>query len=120
MSDNKTTLSTFLSAVKPSQKLWGLQDKVTQGWVILDSILYEDTDVMPLWSSAELAQQHCIDEWASYEPCAISVSDWLEFWLADLNSDGIIIGVNWLLQGDCTEMELADFTQALAEIELLK
>ena len=84
------------------------------------SIIYQDTDVMPLWSSAELAQQHCIDQWSGYIPSEIKLADWLEFWLEDLNNDGVIIGVNWQEQGNCLEMELADFTQAVAEIELLK
>ena len=120
MTDNSNTLNNFLAQVKPKQMLWALQDKTSEDWVVLDSIAYENTEVMPLWSSTELAQQHCIDEWASYIPCAISISDWLEFWLEDLNQDGVIVGVNWLDDNEYLEMELADFTQALATIESLK
>lgn len=116
----KNILPDFLTNVQLTQNLWALQDQKSTDWVILDSIIYENTDVMPLWSSAQLAQQHCIDEWAKYVPCAISVADWLEFWLEDLNSDGIIVGINWQVQDDCLEIELADFTHALAEIESLK
>lgn len=120
MNDNNNTLNDFLTQAKPSQMLWALQDKASEDWVVLDSIAYENTDVMPLWSSAALAQQHCIDEWANYIPCEILVSDWLEFWLEDLNQDGVIIGVNWQDDDKYLEMELADFTQALATIESLK
>jgi hypothetical protein len=87
---------------------------------VLDSIAYENTEVMPLWSSAELAQQHCIEEWANYIPCEISFSDWFEFWLEDLNQDNVIVGVDWQDNDECLEMELADFTQALAQVESLK
>jgi len=120
MSESSTTLKTFLAETKSTQELWALQDKNSEDWVVLDSPNYENTDVMPLWSTPELAQLHCIDEWSGFVPSKISLSDWLEFWLEDLNEDGVIIGVNW--QGDetCLEMELADFSQALAEIESLK
>jgi hypothetical protein len=120
MNDNKGTLAEFLTQAKPNQMLWALKDKESEYWVVLDSIAYENTDVMPVWSSAELAQQHCIDEWSNYIPCEISLSDWLEFWIEDLNQDGVIVGVNWHGDDEFLEMELADFTQALATIESLK
>ena len=118
MTDNNLALTTFLSDVKPTQTLWALQDKESEDWVILDSINFENTDVMPLWSQAELARQHCCEEWKDYIPVQISVADWLEFWLEDLNEDGVIIGVNWL-EDDYLEMELAEFTQSIASIEKL-
>ena len=120
LKDNNSTLNVFLAEAKPTQLLWALQDKESEDWVVLYSIAYENTDVMPLWSSAELAQQHCIDEWANYIPCEISLADWFEFWLEDLNKDGVMVGVNWQGDDEYLEMELADFTQALADIESLK
>ena len=120
MSNNNSTLQTFLANVKPTQILWALQDKASEDWVVLDSIAYENTEVMPLWSSAELAQQHCIDEWSGYIPCEISLADWFEFWLEDLSQDNVIIGIDWQDNDESLEMDLADFTQALAEIESLK
>jgi len=120
MNDTNNVLTTFLAEAKPSQTLWALQDKASEDWVVLDSIAYENTEVMPLWSSAELAEKHCVEEWSNYIPCAISLADWFEFWLEDLNEDGVIVGVNWQDNDECLEMELADFTQALAGIESLK
>jgi len=115
-----TTLEHFLTAVKSTQTLWALQDKVSEDWVVLDSPNFENTDVMPLWSSAELAQQHCIEEWSDYSPSKISLADWFEFWLEDLNEDNVIVGINWQGDDEYLEMELSDFTQALAEVESLK
>ncbi|GAA5139610.1 DUF2750 domain-containing protein [Thalassotalea piscium] len=121
MSETNSTLNTFLSACKASQVLWALQDKASEDWVVLDSINFENTEVMPLWSSKALAQTHCIDEWESYTPCEISLSDWFEFWIEDLNEDGVIVGIDWQDNDqECLEMELSEFTQALAEIESLK
>ena len=120
MNDINSTLKDFLVQTKPTQILWALQDKASEDWVVLDSIAYEKTEVMPLWSNAALAQQHCIEEWRDYIPCEISFSDWLEFWIEDLNQDGVIVGVNWQGDDEYLEMELADFTQALATIESMK
>lgn len=121
MSENKkNTLSRFLIDVKPTQLLWALQDKESEDWVVLDSPSFENTDVMPLWSSEELAQQHCVDEWSDYAPSKISLADWFEFWIEDLNEDNVIVGVNWQGDDEYVEMELSDFTQTLVEIESLK
>jgi len=119
MNNTSNALSSFLAETKPTQSLWALQDKASEDWVVLDSIAFENTEVMPLWSSEELAQQHCIEEWSNYVPCAISLADWFEFWIEDLNEDNVIVGINWQEEGECLEMELADFTQALATVESL-
>lgn len=109
----------FFAQVKPQQTLWALQDTATEDWVVLDSINFENTDVLPLWSSQALAQQHCIEEWSDYQPAEIKLADWFEFWLEDLNEDGVIVGINWPEDGDCLELELDEFSQALAEVETL-
>ncbi|QOL24667.1 DUF2750 domain-containing protein [Thalassotalea sp. LPB0316] len=116
---NEATLSEFLNQVKPEQKFWALCEPASEDWVILDSVHFENTDVMPLWSSQALAQAHCIDEWASYQPSAITVSQWLEFWVEDLSADNIIIGINWADDNDCEELGLDEFSQKVAEIETL-
>lgn len=107
----------FMASVKKTQTMWALQDTGSEGWVILDSINFEETDVMPLWSSAELASSHCSDEWQDYTPVAISVADWLEFWVEDLAEDNVMIGVNWQGEEEYIELELAEFSQGVAEIE---
>lgn len=111
-------LTDFLNQVKSTQTLWALHDKASDGWVVLDSINFENAEVMPLWSSEELAKLHCIEEWADYVPAAISVEDWLEFWVEDLAEDNIMIGVNWQNEDDYIEQELADFSQFVSEIEV--
>lgn len=117
MTDTHIDSADFMAQVKNTQILWALQDKTSEGWVILDSINFEETDVMPLWSNAELAKEHCIDEWADYVPKAITVSDWLEFWIEDLAEDNVVIGIEWRDGGEYLEVDLADFSQMLAEVE---
>ena len=119
MKDNSHITNAFLAEVKLTQTLWALQDKESEDWVVLDSIHFENADVMPIWSSSEQAKLHCVDEWKNYIPAEISVAEWLEFWVEDLNEDGVIIGVNWPEDGDCHELELSEFTQGIASIEAL-
>ena len=118
MSTDKT-LKSFLEQVKDNQVLWALQDKSSEDWVVLDSINFENTEVMPLWSTQELAKNHCVEEWAEYLPVAITVADWMEYWVEDLLEDGVIIGLNWQENDECVELELPEFTQALAVVEKL-
>jgi len=120
MTDKQTVTATFINDVKTSQTLWALQEPESGNYVVIDSINFENTDVMPLWSSIELAKSLCIDEWQNYQPAEISVSEWMEFWIEDLNEDNIIIGVNWPETGHCEELELADFTQLLSQVEVYK
>lgn len=121
MKDKKQILSAFLADVEPTQQLWALQDKKNEEWVVLDSLIYENTEVMPLWSTQELAAQHCTQEWSDYVAAPIPLADWLEFWIEDLIADGVVIGINWHGDEDNEDLEidLAEFTQALIEIEAL-
>lgn len=119
MSQHLTKLQIFQQQIKESQQLWALLDKESEDWVVMDSIQFAETDVLPLWSSESLAQAHCIEEWENYTPKAISVSDWFEFWLEDLVKDDVIVGINWLGQEDDVELGLSEFTEAIAEIESL-
>jgi len=108
----------FLNDVKPTQMLWGLQDKTTEDWVVLDSLQFEETEVMPLWSTQALAQSHCVDEWKDYVASPISLADWFEFWVDDLLEDNVVIGLNWGDEEDL-EIDLAELTELLTEIEAL-
>lgn len=115
----KQQLSTFLESVKPTQTLWALQDKKSEDWVVLDSLQFEETDVMPIWSSQDLAQVHCIEEWENYTATAISLADWFEFWVDELLADNVVIGINWGDEAGDVEIDLAELTQSLTEIEAL-
>mgnify|MGYP000377077211 FL=1 len=109
----------FFNEVQATQMLWALHDKDSDGWVVVDSANFENSETMPLWSTESMAQKSCSDEWASYQPVQISVSDWLEFWFEDLNEDGVIVGLDWQDDQDCEEMELGEFTHKIADIEKL-
>ena len=91
MTDNKKVLAEFLAQAKPEQQFWALQDTKSEDWVVLDSLNYEETEVMPLWSTEALATKHCTEEWVDYKAAVISLADWLEFWVDDLLEDNIVV-----------------------------
>jgi hypothetical protein len=119
MTITNAALVEFIKQVEPTQVFWALQDKESEDWVVLDSVNFEETEVMPIWSNESLATAHCCDEWQHYVPTTITLAEWLEFWIEDLKEDNIIIGINWPLEGECAEVELSEFSQKLAEIETL-
>lgn len=117
MTEMQPQLSEFVDNIKDSQVLWGLMDKDGEGWVVCDSSIYEETDVMPLWSSEAKAAEHCSEEWATYRPAAIPLVEFLEYWVEDLNNDGVLVGVDWQANEECIELDPIDLAKQLAEIE---
>ncbi|WP_417762816.1 DUF2750 domain-containing protein [Shewanella sp.] len=117
MSEISAVLAGFIKNAQEYQTLWALQDEAGEGWVVCDSTMYEDTDVMPLWSSQELAAAQCNDEWQEFTPTPISIEEFLEFWVEDLNEDGVTIGIDWQGDENCEELEPIEFAKALADIE---
>jgi hypothetical protein len=119
MTANNQILTGFIADVTPTQSFWALQDKESEDWVVLDSLNFDETEVMPLWSTPELALTHCTEEWSEYVPAEITLADWLEFWVKDLIEDDVIIGINWNGEDSDVEIDLPDFTEALVAIEVL-
>ncbi|MEH6452431.1 MAG: DUF2750 domain-containing protein [Psychromonas sp.] len=119
MTTTNQILTSFIADVKPTQSFWALQDKESEDWVVLDSVNFDETEVMPLWSTPELALVHCTEEWSEYVPAEITLVDWLEFWVKDLVEDDVIIGLNWTGDDADIEVDLQEFTEALVEIEAL-
>lgn len=93
--------------------LWGLEG--TDGWALCASEKYDDIEVMVLWSARELAACHCRDEWADYQPVAISLEEFLEEWLPGMHKDVLLVGVNWNADLDGEEWEPLDLLQELEQ-----
>ncbi|CAM4446991.1 DUF2750 domain-containing protein [Shewanella livingstonensis] len=117
MTEQTAALSSFIESVRQHQVLWGLQDETGEGWVVCDSSEFEETDVMPLWSSEAAARSHCTDEWADYNPVTITLTDFLEYWVSDLNDDGVLIGVNWEAEQECLEIDPIVLAKELVDFE---
>ncbi|MGX9461450.1 DUF2750 domain-containing protein [Shewanella sp. A14] len=117
MTEQTAALSSFIENVKQHQILWGLQDETGEGWVVCDSSEFEETDVMPLWSSEAAATSHCTDEWADYKAVTITLTDFLEYWVSDLNDDGVLIGVDWEADQECQEVDPIVLAKELVDFE---
>lgn len=117
MSDLTPAMTNFINNIKEHQVLWGLQDETGEGWVVCDSAEFEETDVMPLWSSEAAAKSHCTEEWADYQAVTIPLTEFLEFWVGDLNDDGVLIGIDWEAEQECLEMDPIVVAKELVDIE---
>ena len=117
MTEANPILASFIEDVKQHQAVWGLQDESGEGWVVCDSSEFEDADVMPLWSTEAQAKIHCTEEWVNYKPVAIALTELLEFWISDLNDDGVLIGLNWQEDHDCLELDPIRLAKSLVNVE---
>ena len=103
----------FLDEVRESRVIWALQSG--EDWIVCDSNEYEDTDVLPVWSSEAYAKIHCVEEWAEYKAVSIDLETFFEEWVNDLSNDDVMIGINWNEDLDGVEVEPMDLAKALAE-----
>jgi Protein of unknown function (DUF2750) len=78
---------------------------------------FEDTDVMPFWSSQEAALVHCSEEWSDYKPEAIPLDVFCEGWLQEMYDDGVLIGTNWDESLNGPEVEPREILEALALVQ---
>ncbi|NKF51606.1 DUF2750 domain-containing protein [Shewanella sp. WXL01] len=117
MTEQSATLTGFIAQVKEHQVIWALQDETNDGFVVCDSSEYEDTDVMPLWSSKDAAQSHCTEEWADYSAVEIKLGEFLEYWVGDLNDDGVLVGIDWQVDQDCEELDPIVLAKSLVDVE---
>jgi hypothetical protein len=103
----------FIEQTRESGQVWGLQSP--EGWVIVDSVEFEDTDVMPFWSDAAYAEAHCVGEWENFKPVAIDAEEFVADWLPGMDEDGTLIGPNWNAELEGLEVEAIEIAQRLAE-----
>lgn len=101
----------FVENIQESGQVWSLQ--TPEGWVIVDSAEYEDTEVMPFWSEEAYAKQHCVGEWEDFRPTAISFEEFVEDWLAGMDEDGVLVGPNWNADLDGLEVEPIEILKLL-------
>ena len=102
----------FLDEVKANNVMWGV--RFGEEWVVCDSSEFEDTDVMPVWSTEAAAQAQCIDEWPEYVAFEITLAEFLEVWVEDMSEDGVRIGPNWDEELDGVELDVLELVKALA------
>ncbi|MBB6520632.1 DUF2750 domain-containing protein [Pseudoteredinibacter isoporae] len=89
--------------------VWGLEGP--EGWALCPSEQYTETDVMPFWSQPEFAKQHCVEDWAVYQPVAVSVEEFMDKWLPGMHDDVYLVGINWDNEMEGMEIEPLDLLE---------
>jgi hypothetical protein len=88
-----TQAHTFFREVAETGDVWSLGDGQSMFVVLSES----GARVFPLWSSRRRAQR-IVDTNRGYASCKVLGSSWSNFldnWVAILERDGILVGVNW-------------------------
>jgi hypothetical protein len=101
----------FIEDILESGQVWGLQSE--EGWVVVDSTEYEESEVMPFWSDETYAKNHCVGEWADFKPVAMDLEEFVEEWLAGMAEDGILVGPNWNDDLEGVEVEPEEVAEKL-------
>lgn len=108
--DTQANLDLFVSESKETKLVWGLRNE--EGWLACDSTEFENSEVMPFWSSKEDAQTHNVEEWADFEVLEIPLDIFVEDWLLTLAEDGVLVGVNWNASLEGKELEPSEIGRA--------
>lgn len=110
--DMEAEYDAFIVAIRQHGEVWGLCDK--QGnWAVCPSASYEDTDVLPFWSTQQAAQALCTEEWKVYKPKALSLDEFLIDWLPGMHEDDVLVGTNWDTELEGLEVEPMDLAKEL-------
>ncbi len=107
--DIQANLDLFIEESKQSKLVWGLRNE--EGWLACDSTEFENSEVMPFWSSEEDAKTHNVEEWADFEVLQIPLDIFVEDWLLTLAEDGVLVGVNWNANLEGKELEPSDLAK---------
>ncbi len=105
----------FIAQARSEGKVWVLAHG--EDLLVVESVEFEDTDVMPFWSDEASAQLHCSDEWAEYKPEAIPLEVFIEGWLKEMYDDGVLIGTNWDADLNGPEVEPGEILEALSQLQ---
>ncbi len=104
--DIQANADLFILETQTTHQVWGLKND--EGWLSCDSVEFEESEVMPFWSSRDEATKHNVDEWADFIVTEIPLDVFTQEWLVTLDEDGVLIGLNWNENLDGKEMEPKD------------
>ncbi len=109
--EEQEALSPFAANISSSAGVWGLKNK--QGWALCPSIEFEEAEVLPFFSNKEYATLLCSGDWKAYQPEAIQLESFLEDWLPGMHEDNAMVGLNWNVDLEGSEVELAELAAAI-------
>lgn len=104
---------TFVESIKSTGEVWGLN--AGEGCIVVDSVEFEDTEVMPFWPDEDSAKAVATEDWSEFTPELIPLEEFLENWLPGLHEDGLLVGANWDEDMVGLEVEPADLSRRLMD-----
>ncbi|MBD1576982.1 DUF2750 domain-containing protein [Vibrio sp. S11_S32] len=107
--DIEANLALFVQETQDTKLVWGLRNE--DGWLACDSTEFQESEVMPFWSTKEDAQAHNVEEWSDFEVLEIPLDIFVEDWLITLAEDGVLIGTNWNAQLEGKELEPSELAK---------
>ncbi|PMH44913.1 hypothetical protein BCU68_11430 [Vibrio sp. 10N.286.49.B3] len=107
--DIQANLELFITDSVANKLVWGLRNE--EGWLACDSTEFENSEVMPFWSSKEDAMTHNVEEWADFEVLEIPLDIFVEDWLLTLSEDGVLVGINWNQSLEGKELEPSELAK---------
>jgi hypothetical protein len=110
MSEHIERIDDFISQVKQSKQCFVLSSE--SGLLIAPSQFQEESDVLLVWSSAEVANQQCTGEWRSFDVIELDLDDLTDL-LPDLHDDALLVGL------DLSDEQIAIEIEANALLEAL-
>lgn len=106
--DDEQRYQLFLALVVKHKVVWTLADE--QGCLMLAE---QDGQYLPLWPLKEYTEQAAVEEWASMNPLAITLEDFLNKWAPGMAEDGYEAAVFPLADGESTVMEAEELAMEL-------
>ncbi len=103
----------FVMKVAASKIIWGL--KSSDGWAMAPSKEHKDRQVMPFWSERDDVKTIAAEKWPSAEPTSIALDVFMELWLKSMPEDEILVGTNWSMDLEGTEIEPAELEKEILE-----
>lgn len=109
--NDSDALTAFIDAAVSSGAVWGLEHD--EGWALAASVEYEDSYVMPFWSSEEAARACASEEWAEYRVSGLPLEDFIQQWLPGMQEDGYLVGTDWDVETAGPEIEPEELAEVL-------
>ena len=98
-------LDRFCARAAGAGEVWVLTEG--EDCAVVESNDFEESEVMPFWSSREGAERAATGDWARYSPGAVPLDEFVASWLPSMDEDGFLVGPDWSeeLEGDEVEPE---------------
>jgi hypothetical protein len=79
----------FIKQVVDWEQIWSLRS--ADGWVLAGDD--EGRELVPVWPHARYAAACAQEAWQGSKPEAITLAEWMEYWLPGMQRDGRLVAV---------------------------